>query len=403
MVICEFFKSLDVEKSIFYVFCAAFFCMPIGTAFFTAFGVLSVILCFFSGLGFKKIPVFIKQSWFWPVLGMILVHWLGFLYSPDPLGFGIQYAQKTHYWLYCIAIASIKIDDKRFVLLLKCFISALFFNSILALFQFTGVISGENGECTGFGVGYRTLSAYLIIGMLIISYKLKSCSSNKTKYFLYFLLVIFFLNLIILKGRTGYITFLAVSPFILHNIFKKINVPKIFLIYLLITGAMFMSPIFRERISLSLEQIKFHINADPDIAWGKGYTVNQDRFYMWHGAVLIFIENPLIGAGTGGYPIAMKKIGKPEWPTLRHPHNDFLYMASSFGIIGVYLYFWIFGEALKNLWMYKDYLLGNFIFSGIIVILVSGITNAQILDAGMAFLFVILIGLQKMLPKFDYV
>ena len=88
---------------------------------------------------------------------------------------------------------------------------------------------------------------------------------------------------------------------------------------------MSLSPIVRDRVQLSIDQLKFHMNADPEEAWGREYTPNQDRFYMWNGAVHIFLDNPVFGTGTGAYQTVLKE-KNPEAPLMAHPHNDILYM-----------------------------------------------------------------------------
>jgi len=87
-------------------------------------------------------------------------------------------------------------------------------------------------------------------------------------------------------------TFLFLCPIIAYNLFKGSSIYKILLVSLLLIGGMLLSPVVRERIALSIDQVKHHLQANPDSAWGKEYSVHQDRFYMWHGAVKIFLENP---------------------------------------------------------------------------------------------------------------
>lgn len=121
---------------------------------------------------------------------------------------------------------------------------------------------------------------------------------------------------------------------------------------------------------------------------------------MWNGAVRIFKDHPFLGVGTGGYSTVLKKMGSPDDPIIAHPHNDFLYMAVSYGLIGVAAFFWLFGEIIKNAFTQRHNFLGFFVLSSTLVILVSGLFNAQILDAGMAFFLAVTVGLQQGFPQF---
>jgi O-antigen ligase len=163
---------------------------------------------------------------------------------------------------------------------------------------------------------------------------------------------------------------------------------------------MFLSPVVRERVRLSIDQLEYHMHAERDAAWGKEYSNQQDRFFMWYGAIHIFLEKPLLGVGTGGYQAAMKERGKPGDPDMAHPHNNLLHMAVSYGIVGIITYLWLFVETIKNAWKQKDEPVGFFVLSVALVIIVSGLFNTTVLDVGTLFLLAVAVGLQQTFPAF---
>jgi len=236
--------------------------------------------------------------------------------------------------------------------------------------------------------------------MLVASYYFKVSTKKGARIFFFLLMAGYLFHLVILLGRVGYFTLAILSPLIVRNLFKEFNVFKIFMVYILLLGITFLSPIVRERVSLSIDELKHHLTADPGSAWGKKYTKHQDRFYMWYGAVNIFLENPLFGVGTGGYATALKERGKPEWPFIAHPHNNFLHMAASYGVIGIFALLWFFWEIIKNAWGERHTPLGYFILSTALVIFVSGLVDTHILDSGPAFLLAVATGLQNGLEKY---
>ena len=393
-------KKINAEILLGYAIMAAFFSMPFGTAPPTAFGAVAATIWLLSGKFIFVIKHSFKQSWFWPIVFIVALHLAGLIYSTDPSGLGFRFARKSHYWLYGLSMVSLfftRFPAQRFI---QAFMAGLAINAFFGVLQLIELYPKVTGWCTGIGRGYNTLSAYLIIGILVSSYYFRQATKNKTRYFWAFLSALYFFHLIILLGRTGYFTFFVLTPFIAHNFFKHTKVLKLLLACALRTGWMFASPFVRERAALTMNQLTYHINADQDIAWGKVYTEQQDRLYMWYGAVKIFFENPILGSGTGSYKTAMKGRGRPEWPDVPHPHNDFLYMAASFGILGIFAYIWLFSEIIRNAWKERQNPLGNFILSSALVTLVSGLFNAQLLDAGMAFMVSFTVGLQQWLPKF---
>ena len=252
---------------------------------------------------------------------------------------------------------------------------------------------------TGFSGGYNTLSLLLTLGIMVASFNIRAVESRKEKVMYIILMLTYFCHLIILEGRGGYLTFALLSPIVIYNLFGRAYKGAIFLIYPLIIGIMLSSPIIRNRVSLSVQELKHHLSADPDSAWGKAYTIHQDRFYMWRGAIEIFMENPLFGVGTGGYGTALKKRGKEAWPKIAHPHNNLLYVAVSFGIVGLLVFGWFFWVLLKAGWKHRKSPVGFFLFSSGLVILVGGIVDTPLLNGDSSFLLAVVTGLQSALTK----
>jgi O-antigen ligase len=212
---------------------------------------------------------------------------------------------------------------------------------------------------------------------------------------------LFFVHLIMMKGRNGYFTFMVVSPLIIVHLMKQANPLKVIAIYGLIATLMALSPSVRDQVSFTITQVKSHIDAPPDAAWGKDYIATEERFWITANAIRIFKQHPVFGVGTGGFLTAVKQGGKRDWPLLKHPHNNFLYMAVSYGIIGVLTLTWLFWEIFKNSWPLRRTVTGYFIFSSTLVLFVSGLLNCQLINAGTGFLLAVTTGLQGEFPRFS--
>jgi O-antigen ligase len=391
---------LSAEQLIYYLVFAAFLSMPLGTSPPVICGALAALVWILSGKPIKLRRAYLAQSWFWPVLLFIILHWVGLLYSPDPGGMGIGFAKKTHYWLYGLAAASISFAIFSPEKLIQAYLVGLAINALVAIIQLIGIFPVKNELAYGLGLGYSTMAAYLVLGILMASFYFRETEEKRTRILLGVLMAGYFFHLIILMGRVGFLTFFILSPLIIRNVLRRFSLFKISLVYVLLIGLMSLSPIVRDRVSLTLNQIKHHLNADPGSAWGREYTIHQDRFYMWYGAVQIFLENPLFGVGTGGYTNALKERGKPEWPAIAHPHSNLFYMAVSFGLIGIFALVWFFWEMIRNAWEERNTPLGYFVLSTALVIIVSGLVDTQIMDSSTALLLSLATGLQNGFPKF---
>ena len=391
------------DRLMFYACLGAFFAMPLGTSPMTFFGILAAAIWLFSGKAFRRRHIYIQHSWSWPVLLLIVLPWVGLLYSPDITGLGLHYAGKTHYWIYGLAVAAIAFKSFQGRHLVQAFLVGLAVNSIAAMIQL-GIILLRGDKLVkdlGLGPGYSTMSAYLVLGIMVTAFYFKEMKDNPKRLYLCLLMGLFFLHLIMMKGRNGYFTFIVLSPLIVIQLMTRVNLFKVLFLYCLIAGLMALSPAVRDQISKTVAQVKSHLDAPADTAWGKDYIAGEERLWIYSNALDVFKKHPVFGVGTGGFQTVVKQNGKPNWPLLKHPHNNYLYMAVSFGIIGVLAITWLFWELLKNSWPRRKTVTGYFVLSSALVIFVSGLFNCQVLNAGSAFLLAVTAGLQGEFPRFS--
>jgi O-antigen ligase len=376
------------------VLALAFAGMPLGTSLPIIFGLLAVFIWLISGDAPHTVKAFFQKPWGYPVLPLILLPWIGLLYTPDPTGLGLEYASKTYYWIFGLVAAAVA-AKKNPQYLLYAFLAGLFVNALIGFAQVLEWLPSRGGFNSGLGRGYSTLSAYLVLGFLAAAYRFNKAGATADKTLWVTLMGVYFLHLVIMQGRTGYITFVLLSPMAFVYLFPRRKPLYVAGVCLLISGAMWLSPTVQMRVHQSIDQLRYHMTGDAEKTWGREYTVHQDRFYMWRGAAALFLENPLWGVGTGGYQTLLHARNNPADPLIAHPHNDLLYMAVSYGLVGIAAFFGIFVQMIRYAWRNRATTIGHFVLSGTLVILVSGLFNAQILDAGMAFLLAVLAGLQQ--------
>jgi O-antigen ligase len=206
---------------------------------------------------------------------------------------------------------------------------------------------------------------------------------------------LYFFHFVILQSRASYVALVLLVPFIGITCFERNKLLKTLFLCLLIPGLMMLSPIVRDRLAITVNQLTYHLNADDETAWGNKYSAQQDRFYMWNGALRIIRQNPWFGVGTGGYPTVLKAMDNdPDAPLVAHPHNNFLYMAVSFGALGLIVFIWFLYVTIVNGWRHRQTAEGYMLLSVVLVLVASGFFNTQILDVGTALLLSLAIGLQ---------
>ena len=386
-----------VEPALGVLMAATFLALPLGTTPPTLCGIAAALVWIGSGRFIRTIGKIGRRPWFRPVILWIALPWIGLLYSPDFHDQGLDYAGKTHYWIYGLILASVadRVPPRR---LMAALFLGLAVNGAMGILQFAGMVEPKgDGWFTGFGRGYSVLSALLMVGILMASWFARRTEDIRDRLGLWLLAGFFFFHMILLQGRTGYVTFVFLSPLVVRNLSRRMTAWRTVGACFLLVGLMLLSPVVRERVELSVRQIRHHMNAPPEEAWGRVYTRHQDRFFMWHGALRIWLDHPILGVGTGGYKSALVERSGENAPPIAHPHNDLLHMAVSYGLAGVVAFFWLFGTLLRNGWRARGSPAGAFVLHATLVILVSGLLNAQTLDARMAFLLALATGMQERL------
>lgn len=153
------------------------------------------------------------------------------------------------------------------------------------------------------------------------------------------------------------------------------------------TLAMVGSPYLRNRVERTIYD--YRLNESTDIATSFG-----ERLFYWRSSIRSIEEAPLFGHGTGSTKQIFEREadGKSgEWANLiRNPHNQTLYVAVQWGLLGVIL-----------LWLMWCYHLALFLertlvsWMGFIVVvqnLVSSLLNSHLFDFHEGWLYVLGVG-----------
>ena len=383
------------EKSLYAAVMLTFFCLPLGTAPSTVAAILAAAIWLFSGLALANRHVYRDRYW-WPVYGLMVLPWIGMLYTQDTTGLGLDYAEKTYYWLFGLCVAAIAFEKLPARRCVKAFMLGLGINVVAAILQIVFHLPDKHHQHRGLGPDYSTLSAYLIVGIMMGVFFLRRQQHLKNKIALTGVVGLYFFHLVILQSRASHVAFVILIPFIGYTFFKTHPLAKTLALCVLIPGLMMTSPVVRERAALTVEQFTYHLNAEAETAWGEHYSAQQDRFYMWNGALKIIANRPLLGVGTGGYSNALHIYGRdPNAPLIAHPHNNFLYMAVSFGVLGMAVFLWFLAVILVNGWRHRQTPAGYMLLSVVLVMTATGLFNTQILDVGTALLLSLVIGFQQ--------
>lgn len=377
--------SFDSDRLLFFGFCALFFLMPVATSPASIAGVFVVAIWVLSGK-FLNYKSWIGRRWALPVIFIVALTWLGILWSPD-IKTAMIFAGKTRLWLYALAASVVILTRARTDMLVKSYIGGVSFTSTLFILQLLGLLPMRKPYSVGLLNRWAHISFSLLItfALLLISYYFGRTNDRKEKVLWGFLMVINFVALSMLLSDSGHLAFILLSPIIAFNLLPKKNIVLAIALGIVISGALFLSPITQQRLRDAIEGTESYFSPDTH------QTPVGTRYYMWTGAIKIYKESPIFGVGTGGYQSRMRELrvsgqlpkkldseGRVEDPI--HPHNSLLYMAVSFGILGIVALIWFFISVFKENLPLGDSLGRYSVITFMLVLIIGSLTDTQILQ-----------------------
>lgn len=374
-----------LERASYWTLCAMFFSLSFATSPTVIAGLTTLGLWLLSGAAFRQWRSWLMQEWTIPVLLMAALPWVGLLWSQDPVT-GHNLAGKSYYWFYACAAASLALREEEVQRLIVAFIGGVAFNAAVSLFQFAGVVPIFKPHY-GF-MGYISFSLMLVFAIMLLSFLFSRTTNRRERLVIVLLMLLFLFNLSILKGRAGYLALVVSSPLIFMNLLGRKHLLKILACSALITAALFLSPTVRERVVLISKESQSY-------AAGKRENTSVGlRLYMWNGALGMLREHPLLGVGAGGYREAIRKYkDHPDLFEPEHPHNSFLHMAVSFGVIGLAVFAWLLAVIVRKGWRERQSIAGFATLAYLIVFIIGSMTDTMLIALSTGNMLAIFTGL----------
>ncbi|MCP4720937.1 MAG: O-antigen ligase family protein, partial [Desulfobacteraceae bacterium] len=275
-------------------------------------------------------------------------------------------------------------SEKRFFILVSALWAGLLTGAVLALGQVLGLVEPIRAHYLGFGIVYTLVAMYLIIGILMAAFYFKQATTRQSKIGLILLILAFLFHLTVLEGRSGYLIFILVSPMVARDLMHGFSFKIKALVFGVLVLSLCLSPVVRNRVVYTFDQLKAN---KEKVLKGKDIK-SMPRPYIIKQAIDIMKQHPLIGIGTGSLTEPTRANGHE----VAHPHNNFLYMGVSFGMIGFISCFWLFWNMFARSWRFRETPVGYFVFSTCLVLFLGGMFDTQILNTGTLLLLSITYG-----------
>nr|MBT6353731.1 O-antigen ligase family protein [Pelagibacteraceae bacterium] len=332
------FENLNLDKTFQFLLIILAFLMPL-----TVFGgnLIIVIICvlwLFSGNYKSKFDQIINNKLMLASIVFFCIHLVGLLWTED-LAWGLHIVHKMWYFIGLFPILYTIVRKDYISHYISAFILAISITEVCSYLVWFEVIEPFKNATISNPTPFMSHISYNPILAFAIYFVLHEIFFNKKITNLVFSSYSFFaismtINMFITGGRAGQVMFFAMIAIIIFQFFNTQKIKALFLISFLIPGIFFTayttSDLFQERVDAAVKNSLFYSeNKASSVGLRITFALNS-----WEAIK----KNPIIGVGTGDFPIEYKKINKintPGLPNTTNPHNMYVLVAMELGALGV--------------------------------------------------------------------
>jgi O-antigen ligase len=348
-------ESFNLDKTYQFLLVALAFLMPL-----TVFGgnLIIVIICLlwlFSGNYKSKFDQIIDNKLMLASIVFFCIHLVGLLWTED-LAWGLHIVHKMWYFIGLFPILYTIVRKDYISNYISAFILAISITEVFSYLVWFEIIAPFKNATVSNPTPFMSHISYNPILAFAIYFVLHEIFFNKRITNLMFSFYSFFavsmtINMFITGGRAGQVIFFVMLSILIFQVLDKQRIKSLIVIFILIPGIFFTayktSDLFQKRVSEAIKSTLYYSNLD----WhNKELSPVGLRIYFTKNSWDLIKENPIIGVGTGDFPVEYKKINQintPKMPNTTNPHNMYTLITVQLGLIGLISFLSIFYYQIK--------------------------------------------------------
>jgi O-antigen ligase len=312
--------------------------------------VIICILWLFSGNYKSKFNQIINNNLILASILFFSIHVIGLLWTED-LSWGLHIVHKMWYFIGLFPILYTIVRKDYISNYITAFLLAISITEVCSYLVWFELIEPfknatvENPTPFMSHISYNPILAfatYLVLHEIFFNKKM----TNLLFSFYSFFAISMTINMFITGGRAGQVAFFVMISIIIFQILDKQRIKSLIAIIIIIPGifvtAYQTSYLFQERVDMAVDEISNYSGQEGGTVEERiNFAVNS-----WH----VFKKNPIIGVGTGDFPVEYSEINKINSPTLKsttNPHNMYTLILVQLGLVGLFSMLSIFYYQIK--------------------------------------------------------
>jgi O-antigen ligase len=336
--------SFNLDKTYHFLLISLAFLLPL-----TVFGgnlviVAICILWLISGDYKSKFIQIINNKLMIASILFFCIHVVGLIWTED-MSWGLHIVHKMWYFILLFPILYTIVKKDNIGYYISSFLLAISFTEVCSYLIWFEVLEPFKNATVVNPTPFMSHISYNPILAFAIYLVLHEIFLNKKITNLVFSLYSFFaismtINMFITGGRAGQVTFFVMLSILIFQILDKQRIKSLITIFIVIPVIFFsayqISDLFQNRVDAAVKNTIIYYDSNQSLAvrfTPIGLRITYAR-NSWH----IIKENPLIGVGTGDFPIEYKRIDKiypTSQPLTTNPHNMYVLIATQLGFVGL--------------------------------------------------------------------
>jgi len=274
-------------------------------------------------------------------------HLVAMLWTED-LMWGLHILHKMWYFILLFPILHSIVEREKIKHYITAFLLAIALTEIVSYLVWFEIIPPFKNATVENPTPFMSHISYnpiLVFAIYIVLHKIFfKTNLSGIKFSLYsFFAITMTINMFITGGRAGQAAFFVMLSILILQFFNKEKIKSLLIVILIIPLIFFSayktSDIFNNRVNSAIEEsINFSEYAEKRTEYTSvglriSYAINS-----WE----VIKENPIIGVGTGDFPLEYNKVNKSKTPHLlnqlgptTNPHNMYTLVWVQLGIIGI--------------------------------------------------------------------
>ena len=328
----------SVDRIYQYLLITAFFFLPLTVSGNNIAIWLIVILWFCSGNYQNKLHQILSNKLAIASMLFFALHFIGLLWTEN-ISWGLEIVRKMLPFFFVLPILLTITRKENIGFYIGAFLLAISISETISYLIWFGVIdpfkyaTWDNPTALMSHISYNPLLAfaiYLVLNKIFSKEKLKQSELALYTFFMITMCV----NMFITGGRAGQVMFFAAIVIVMFQYFRNSQIKAIITSLALISLILFLSfnfsPFFKNRVMSGVEDVvNFDGNSNTSIGQRVTFTINSYQ---------LFESSPIIGIGTGDFPIEYEKVNSINSPNVINtvqPHNMYMLVLSQLGLIGL--------------------------------------------------------------------